>query len=63
MIPKRKCRQYSVEYLKYGFIPAPHNEQLPMCLLCFQTFSNEAMKPSRMQDHLHRKHLDKKMPH
>ena len=26
----------------------------------FQTFSNEAVKPSRMQDHLHRKHLDKK---
>ena len=37
MIPKRKCRQYSVEYLTYGFIPAPQNEQLPMCLLCFQT--------------------------
>ena len=60
MIPKRICRQYSVEYLTYGFIPASHNEQFPMCLLCFQTFSNEAMKASRMQDHIQRKQLDKK---
>lgn len=59
MSEKRKCRQYSTEYLKYGFISASHNEQLPLCLLCEKTFSNEAMKPSRMLEHLKRIHPDK----
>ncbi|KRZ66411.1 Zinc finger MYM-type protein 6 [Trichinella papuae] len=47
---KKKCRQYSIEYLKYGFIPSPKNAQLPMCLICEKVFSNEAMKPSRLLD-------------
>jgi len=33
--------------------------QLPMCLLCNKVFSNEAMKPSRLQEHLHKVHPDK----
>ena len=53
---KRKCRQYSSEYLKYGVIPSVTNEQLPMCLICEKTFTNEGMKPSRMIDHLKAKH-------
>lgn len=57
---KRKCRQYSIEYLKLGFFPSPSNQQLPMCLICQQVFSNEAMKPSRMKERLTRKHADKK---
>lgn len=56
MAEKRKCRQYSVDYLKFGFIPSPSNEQLPMCLICEAVFSNEAMKPSRLSDHLKKKH-------
>ncbi|XP_023231325.1 SCAN domain-containing protein 3-like [Centruroides sculpturatus] len=60
MSEKRKCRQYSIEYLKFGFIASPSNEQLPMCLECHQVFSNEGMKPSRMKEHLSRKHPDKK---
>uniref|UniRef100_A0A670XYV0 DUF4371 domain-containing protein n=1 Tax=Pseudonaja textilis TaxID=8673 RepID=A0A670XYV0_PSETE len=59
MAEKRKCRQYSMEYLKLGFSPSPSNVQLPFCLLCEKTFSNEAMKPSRLKDHLERIHLDK----
>lgn len=58
MSKKKKCRQYSVEYLTFGFITSPQNTQLPMCLLCNQVFSNEAMKPSRMMEHLKRKHPD-----
>ena len=30
----KKCRQYNVDYLKYGFNLSPHNEQLPFCLIC-----------------------------
>ena len=29
-----------------------------MCLICNNSFSNEAMKPSRLADHLKRKHSD-----
>lgn len=56
---KKKCRQYSVEYLKYGFVPSPHNPKLPFCLICEKSLSNEAMKPSRLVDHLKRNHPGK----
>ncbi|KFD50438.1 hypothetical protein M514_08665 [Trichuris suis] len=56
---KRKCRQCSSDYLKYSFITAPNNKQLPMCLLCNRVFSNEAMKPSRLKEHLAKIHPDK----
>lgn len=56
---KKKCRQYSIEYLNYGFIASPTNAQLPLCLLCEQVFSNEAMKPSRLKEHLMKIHPDK----
>lgn len=57
---KKKKRQYSAEYIKYGFIENSTNPSLPLCLLCSKTFSNEAMKPSRLQDHLNKMHPDKK---
>ncbi|KAI6648347.1 SCAN domain-containing protein 3-like [Oopsacas minuta] len=59
--PKKKCRQYSIDYLKFGFIASPTNQQLPFCLLCNQVFSNEGMKPSRMCGHLTKKYPDKKV--
>ena len=58
---KRKCRQYSEEYLQICFISSPSNVQLPMCLLCGKPFSNKAMKPSRLSNHLEKKHADKKI--
>ena len=60
MNSKRKCRQYSEEYLQFGFISSPSNVQLPMCLLCGKLFSNEAMKPSPLSNHLEKKQADKK---
>lgn len=56
---KKKCRQYSVDYLKLGFIPSLSDKQLPMCLLCNKVLGNDAMKPSKLQDHLRRCHPDK----
>jgi hypothetical protein len=56
---KKKCRQYNVEYLKYGCIPVPTNQQLLMCLICERVFSNDAMKPSRITEHLRKAHPDK----
>ena len=55
---KKKCRQYSEEYLKYGFIQSLTNPQQPMCLVCEKNFSNEAMKPSRLLEHLQKIHPD-----
>lgn len=62
MAQKKVCRQYSTDYLKFGFITSPANLQLPMCLTCEKTFSNEAMKPSRLLEHqkkIHPHMLDK----
>uniref|UniRef100_A0A3Q3B2X0 DUF4371 domain-containing protein n=1 Tax=Kryptolebias marmoratus TaxID=37003 RepID=A0A3Q3B2X0_KRYMA len=55
---KKKWHQYSVEYLDFGFIPSPTNAQLPLCLLCEQVFSNEAMNPSHLKEHLTKIHPD-----
>jgi len=53
---KQKVRQYSAEFLKFGFIPAVHDERAPFCLLCQQTLSNESMKAGRLEAHLRVKH-------
>ncbi len=55
-VSKLKVRQYSVEFLKFGFITAVHDERKPFCLLCQQTLSNESMKAGRLQAHLKVKH-------
>ncbi|KAJ8947765.1 hypothetical protein NQ318_010359 [Aromia moschata] len=58
---KKKCRQYSVDYLKSGFIPSLSDKQSPMCLLCNKVLqqSNDAMKPSKLEDHLMKYRPDK----
>ena len=53
---KKKCRQHSVEYLSYGFIPAPESVTKPMCLICMDVLSNDSMKPSKLKVHLETKH-------
>lgn len=57
---KKKCRQYSVEYLAYGFIESPQNTAKPLCLLCMNSLSNESMRPSKLKNHLETAHKDKK---
>ena len=57
---KKKCRQYSVEYLSYGFIPSKDNETRPMCLICMEVLSNSSMKPSKLKIYLETKHKEKK---
>ncbi|KFD64498.1 hypothetical protein M514_07728, partial [Trichuris suis] len=58
--PKKKSRQYSTEYLKFGFTCSPANRRLPMCLICEKVFSNEAMKPSRLKEDFTRCQPDKR---
>ncbi|CAI9721568.1 Hypothetical predicted protein [Octopus vulgaris] len=57
---KKVCRLYSSDYLSFGFIPSPQDCQLPMCLLCHQALTNEAMKPSRLKYRFDAKHTDNK---
>lgn len=57
---KKYARGYSPEYLKFGFIESIVNKQNPMCLICNKTLSNEAMKPSRLREHLSTKHPNDK---
>ncbi|CDW59311.1 hypothetical protein TTRE_0000764301 [Trichuris trichiura] len=52
----KKCRQYSSEYLRFGFAVMPGTEHLPVCLLCERVFSKESMKPPRLKRHLIRRH-------
>ena len=51
-----KVRQYSDEYLLFGFIPATHDEMLPFCLLCHQCLTSESMKRGCLENHLNAKH-------
>ncbi|GFW85405.1 hypothetical protein TNCV_144501 [Trichonephila clavipes] len=51
-VRKKKTRQYSEEYLKFGFIPAVQDKRIPLCLLCQQFLSNESMKRGRLEAHL-----------
>ncbi len=54
---------YSDSYLKFGFVESPVCDQQPLCLLCFKIFSNVAMKPSRMENHLKKFILNLKINH
>ncbi|GFT00181.1 SCAN domain-containing protein 3 [Trichonephila clavipes] len=53
---RKKFKQYSVDYLKYGFIESASDKRLPMFLVCNKVLSNDAMKPSKLEDHLKRCH-------
>ena len=51
-------RKYDVEYIKYGFVPSENDENLPVCVICLQVLSNEAMKPTKLRRHLTTRHPD-----
>lgn len=48
-----KKRYYDESYIKFGFtFIKNNNEELPQCVICFKTLSNECMKPSKLERHL-----------
>ena len=52
---KKPCRQYSSEFLTYGFIESPSNRTKPMCLVCMTELSNDSMRANKLQYHLESK--------
>ncbi|KFD53559.1 hypothetical protein M513_05475, partial [Trichuris suis] len=48
-----------IENLTSGFICCSSNRSLPMCVLCERLLSNEAMKPSRLKEHLTKVHPER----
>ena len=58
---KKKCRQYSEEYLKFGFSECIFNTTKQYLLSYFSNkeFSNEAINPSRLIDHVSKAPPDK----
>lgn len=49
-------RQYSEDYIKFGFIKGADDK--PLCVICYATLSNESMKPSKLKRHLELKHSE-----
>ena len=42
-----------------NFITSFINNTMPLCLLCEKTFTNYAIQPAKIKDHLKRLHFDK----
>ena len=50
-------RKYDESYLKYGFIATGDSHApSPLCVVCGDRLSNEAMKPSKLLRHIESKH-------
>ena len=49
---------YKQDYLQLGFIENESNKAEPKCVLCDNTLSNVAMKPSPLKDHIEHVHSD-----
>lgn len=51
-------RKYNSDYLKFGFIQEPNSDlhPLPLCVVCSDILSNDAMKPSKLERHFQSKH-------
>lgn len=55
-MPKRK---YVEQYIDFGFTYVEKGgEQLPQCVLCHKTLSNDSMKPHQLKQHLTKVHSE-----
>ena len=46
---KPKPRQYSENYILYGFTSTPGDPPQPKCFLCGEVLANNSMKPAHLQ--------------
>lgn len=56
----KSLRKYNSDYLRFGFIQEPGSDfhPRPLCVVCSEILSNDAMKPSKLDRHLQSKHKD-----
>ncbi|XP_065279750.1 zinc finger BED domain-containing protein 5-like [Emys orbicularis] len=55
----KKARKYFEEYLKPGFLWTGNEvEPVPLCVICYETITNESMKPSNLKRHFDSKHKE-----
>jgi hypothetical protein len=55
-----KKRKFKEEYIEYGFIAKGSEDcQVPFCLLCNSTLSNESLVPNKLKRHLETNHAGK----
>ena len=54
-----KKRNYSEEYIKFGFTSiTASGQEKPQCVLCCKVLSTESMRPSKMKLHLEKNHAE-----
>jgi len=67
ILKTKGIRRYQESYLDYGFTSIEKQGiQQPLCVICGDVLSNEAMVPSKMQRHLqskHQNHIGKNKTH
>ncbi|XP_066958823.1 zinc finger BED domain-containing protein 5-like [Macrobrachium rosenbergii] len=52
-----KKRKYLEEYIRFGFVSFHKGDtEVPQCVICFKTLSNDGMLPSRLERHLKTTH-------
>lgn len=59
--PTAKSRKYNSDYLEMGFtFTGPEQQPKPQCVICYESLSNECMKPAKLRRHLETKHPEYK---
>ena len=52
-----KKRKYIDDYIRFGFVSLQKgNIEVPQCVICYKTLSNDGMRPSRLERHLQTAH-------
>lgn len=57
---KKRIRQYSVDYLKFGFISDVSDATKPYCLVCCKSFCNDSMRPAKLEEHFKKVHFEQR---
>nr|XP_034997000.1 zinc finger BED domain-containing protein 5-like [Zootoca vivipara] len=55
------AEKYNSDYLEIGFtVTGPEEQPKPQCVICYESLSNECMKPAKLRRHLETKHPEYK---
>ncbi|XP_068243831.1 protein FAM200C-like [Palaemon carinicauda] len=52
-----KKRKYNEDYIRFGFVSLRKGDtEVPQCVICYKTLSNDGMRPSRLERYLQTAH-------